>query len=294
MRNRSEWCISRQRAWGVPIPVVYDVGTQEPLLTPANVEHIIEVLAEKGMDHWWVGEAEEFVAPQYRDARAWRKGMDTIDVWFDSGSSWSHVRDEVGAEREAAGKPLTDVYLEGVDQHRGWFQSSLLTAIATAPEGSPPRAPYAEVITHDFVVDKRSNKMSKSLGNVIHPLFLINGGVKKNDVAFGTDPLRFWAAQADYSSIVRISPLIVKHASQALSKLRNSARFMLANLPPPEEVPPLKEQELSLVSRPDASLRYLFLTLPLPQLDRHVLHELFLLDKGCREAYEAYDFAFGE
>lgn len=233
----------------MPIPVVYDADTDEALITPENVDHIIAVLAEKGTDYWWQGAADEFVAPQYQDEfKAWRKGTDTIDVWFDSGSSWANLSQQVEGERD--GQPLADVYLEGSDQHRGWFQSSLLTRIGVQDtEGSssgPVLPPYANVVTHGFVTDRRGWKMSKSLKNVLGPEFFIEGGRKRNEPAYGADPLRFWAASADYTKSVPIGTLIIKHADQALRKIRNTARFMVANLSG-ADIPRLEDAKLSLV-----------------------------------------------
>lgn len=278
IRRRNEWCISRQRAWGVPIPVVYNAENDEALLTPANIDHIIATLKEKGTDYWWEGTADEFVAQEHKhEAREWRKGTDTVDVWFDSGSSWSLLCGE-----KPANKPVANVYLEGTDQHRGWFQSSLLTYVATqdSSEGATVCAPYGTVLTHGFVVDKRGQKMSKSIGNVISPLHFVEGGPKKkSDPAYGTDVLRLWAARGDYTADIPVGTLIVKHASEALRKLRNTARFMLANLPTPSES--------------DASGK----AFPLPKqreemtlLDRYILHQLYTLDQTCQSAYDSFDF----
>lgn len=248
MRGRSEWCISRQRAWGVPIPVVYDQATDEPLLTEANISHIAGVLEKRGTDYWWEGGAEEFVAPEHQQpGKSWRKGLDTVDVWFDSGVSWSLIRD-IAAPGEASdtpSRPIADVYLEGSDQHRGWFQSSLLTAIATAPEGKAV-APYANLISHGFVVDKNGRKMSKSIGNVISPLTMLLGGPETQHPAYGADVLRLWAAKSDYTTDLPVGTLIIKNISDAMRKFRNTARFMLANIPA-GKVPPLVKEELSLV-----------------------------------------------
>lgn len=184
--GRSEWCISRQRAWGVPIPVLYssspEGGHEVPLLTPSNVDHIVRVLSEagKGTDYWWDGPAEEFVEPaELERARSegrttWRKGMDTLDVWFDSGCSWTLLREE--GLQPAGGGPVADVYFEGSDQHRGWFQSSLLTSIASSEPGQTPTAPYKDVVTHGMVLDDKGRKMSKSLGNIVSPKVVIDGG----------------------------------------------------------------------------------------------------------------------
>ncbi|MCO5575609.1 hypothetical protein L7F22_029411 [Adiantum nelumboides] len=183
---------------------------------------------------------------------------------------------------EASHKPVANVYLEGTDQHRGWFQSSLLTYVATqdSSEGATVCAPYGTVLTHGFVVDKRGQKMSKSIGNVISPLHFVEGGPKKkSDPAYGTDVLRLWAARGDYTADIPVGTLIVKHASEALRKLRNTARFMLANLPTPSES--------------DASGK----AFPLPKqreemtlLDRYILHQLYTLDQTCQSAYDSFDF----
>lgn len=188
VRGRSEWCISRQRAWGVPIPVVYssspEGGREVPLLTPSNVDHIVGVLAKngRGTDYWWDGPAEEFVEPaEVERARAdgrtvWRKGMDTLDVWFDSGCSWTLLRERGLRDQPQESGPVADVYFEGSDQHRGWFQSSLLTSIASAKAGQMPTAPYKDVVTHGMVLDDKGRKMSKSLGNIVSPKVVIDGG----------------------------------------------------------------------------------------------------------------------
>ncbi len=251
VKGRSEWCISRQRAWGLPIPVLYDEASGEPLLNLENVKHIANVLKDKGMDHWWIGEADEFVADRFKqEGKVWRKGTDTIDVWFDSGSSWSTIAgllEQEGLDVETSGSPVADVYLEGSDQHRGWFQSSLLTRIATCAEGAPRQAPYRDVITHGMVVDKDGKKMSKSIGNVISPLEFIHGNPKTGIPAYGTDVLRLWVARSDYTRESPVGIEIMKKASDALRKLRNTARFMLANLGA-EAPAPLDKVQLDLVS----------------------------------------------
>ncbi|SPO27199.1 probable ISM1 - isoleucine--tRNA ligase, mitochondrial [Ustilago trichophora] len=278
--GRSEWCISRQRVWGVPIPVLYDAVTDEALMTVENIEHIASVLETEGTDYWWKADAEVFVAPQHRDEkRSWRKGQDTVDVWFDSGTSWATLKDQLALESGASAHPrqgsIADVYLEGSDQHRGWFQSSLITAVATTPEGQKPVAPYKTVVTHGYVLDNESRKMSKSLGNVVSPLSIIQGGKGgkgADEPAYGVDVLRLWVARSDYTTDPPIGDVIISKTAETLRKLRNTARFMLANLPAAGNVAPLDRAKMKL-------------------LDRFVMQELYELERACAAAYEAYDFA---
>ena len=229
--RRSEWCVSRQRAWGVPLPIVYDEATGEPLCTRENIEYIIGVLEEHGScDAWWTLPAERFVAPAHRSkGRRWATRKDTLDVWFDSGTSWSVLAQARGAaSAEALTRPAAHVYLEGTDQHRGWFQSSLLTRVSAGGPGTA--APYERLVTHGFVVDSAGRKMSKSLGNVVAPGNVLYGSDDGQYAALGTDVLRWWAAKADYTRDIPVSPLIMKHASDEVRKLRNTARFLLANV----------------------------------------------------------------
>jgi isoleucyl-tRNA synthetase len=163
--SRAEWCISRQRSWGVPIPMLHDENS-EPVVSSQAITHIIAVLSEKGTDHWWTGPIEDFISPAQQSG-VFTKGRDTLDVWFDSGSSWTLL--EEGRLRSAS-LPLADVYLEGSDQHRGWFQSSLLTRLCAADT-----APYGTLITHGFVLDEEGQKMSKSAGNGMSPMDIIHG-----------------------------------------------------------------------------------------------------------------------
>ena len=231
VRERGDWCISRQRTWGVPIPVFYHRETGEVLLNRETLQHIRALIAEHGSDVWWQrDEAGLLPEPWVAEAANWRKGTDTMDVWFDSGSSWAGV---LGGLGELAGDtdatPLNypaDLYLEGSDQHRGWFQSSLLTSVAVNGH-----APYKRVLTHGFTLDEKGRKMSKSLGNVVDPAVLVEGGKnEKQEPAFGADVLRLWVSSVDYSADVPLGPGIVKQLADVYRKVRNTARYLLGNL----------------------------------------------------------------
>jgi isoleucyl-tRNA synthetase len=261
--DRSDWCISRQRSWGVPIPVFYDQETNQPLLTEETINHVKEIIAEKGSDAWWELSVEELLPESYRNnGRTYRKGTDTMDVWFDSGSSWAAV---------AKGRNLkypVDMYLEGSDQHRGWFQSSLLTSVAT--NGI---APYKTVLTHGYVVDENGYKMSKSKGNGIAPELIIAGGNnQKQEPPYGADVLRLWVASVDYTSDVRVGKNIIKQTSEMYRKVRNTARFLLGNL---HDFDPKRDA----VAYAD-----------LPELDKYMLHRLTEVFTEVSEAYESYQF----
>lgn len=184
VRERSEWCISRQRVWGSPIPSLHDTETGEAILTADSMEHIISILEQKGPSYWWTGPVDEFVPPSLRGSgRTFAKGADTIDVWFDSGSSWTmldSIMETTTTQTTTQTSELrlrtADVCLEGSDQHRGWFQSLLLTAVGFTKEGEKARAPFKNLITHGFVLDETGKKMSKSVGNIITPAAIIAGG----------------------------------------------------------------------------------------------------------------------
>ncbi len=262
--DRSDWCISRQRSWGVPIPVFYDEETGEPLLNEETIAHVQAIVAEKGSDAWWELSVEELLPESYRhNGKSYRKGTDTMDVWFDSGSSWGGVL----KEREELRYPA-DIYLEGSDQHRGWFQSSLLTSVAT--NGC---APYKTVLTHGFTLDEQGRKMSKSLGNVIDPAIVIEGGKnQKEEPPYGADVLRLWASSVDYSTDVPISKNILKQMGDVRNKIRNTARFLLGNLhdfDPAKDAVPYEQ---------------------LPELDRYMLHRMTEVFGEVKEAFENYQF----
>mmetsp|Transcript_18938 Transcript_18938/g.57217 ORF Transcript_18938/g.57217 Transcript_18938/m.57217 type:complete len:748 (+) Transcript_18938:3-2246(+) len=181
VKGRAEWCLSRQRPWGVPLPAFYHVSTGEVLLTSETVAHVADLVELHGSDAWWTLPTAELLPPsRAHEAALWMRGTDTLDVWFDSGCSWAALAARRGlAPPQAAGAPVADIYLEGSDQHRGWFQSSLLTRVASAQAQGAGEArsaaPFARVVTHGFVVDEFGVKMSKSRGNVIRPMELIDG-----------------------------------------------------------------------------------------------------------------------
>ncbi len=220
--DRGDWCISRQRSWGVPIPVFYERDGDKVLLNSITLDHIYNLILKFGADIWWEKDESELLPKEYlKEASRWQKGTDTMDVWFDSGSSWSGVI----RKKEQFNFPV-DLYLEGSDQHRGWFQSSLLTSVAVT--GKPP---YKKVLTHGFALDENGRKMSKSLGNVVDPSVIINGGPnQKLEPAYGADVLRLWVSSVDYSVDVPIGKNILRQISDVYRKIRNTARYLLGNL----------------------------------------------------------------
>ena len=216
--GRTDWCISRQRAWGVPIPVFYCEECGEAVVTDETIENVAKMFEKESSDAWVKHSAEEllpngFVCPKC-GKKHFRKEKDIMDVWFDSGVTWRAV---VEKRFDELGHTPVDMYLEGSDQHRGWFQSSLLTSIAT--QG---KAPYKTVLTHGFVFGEDGRKMSKSLGNYIRPDDII-----KN---YGADILRLWAASVDYRNDTKIGDNIIKQLAEIFKKTRNTARFLLGNI----------------------------------------------------------------
>lgn len=213
--ERSDWCISRQRIWGVPIPIFFCKKCGKPLVNEQTIKLVSDLFREKGSNAWFEMDASEILPSDIHcecGCGEFDKETDTMDVWFDSGSSWAAVIEQ----RE--GQPIpVDVYLEGNDQYRGWFQSSMLTAIAT--KGI---APYKTVITHGMIVDEERQKMSKSLGNGISPQEILD--------QYGADILRLWVSSADYRQDMRISKEMFKHLAQNYLKIRNTARYILGNL----------------------------------------------------------------
>lgn len=262
--ERSDWCISRQRNWGVPIPVFYDEETGEPLLNQETIAHVQKIVAAKGSDAWWELSAQELLPEKYHNnGRSYRKGTDTMDVWFDSGSSWAAVLEQRPELRYPA-----DMYLEGSDQHRGWFQSSLLTSVAVNN-----RAPYKTVLTHGFALDEQGRKQSKSLGNVVDPKIVIGGGKnQKEEPPYGSDVLRLWVSSVDYTSDVPLGKSILKQLADVRSKIRNTARFLLGNLhdfDPEKDSVPFEQ---------------------LPELDRYMLHRITEVFNEVTKAFDSFQF----
>ena len=269
--ERGDWCISRQRTWGVPIPVFYHRETGEVLLNEATLSHIQGLIAEHGADVWWEHDEAGLLPEAYAaEAAQWRKGTDTMDVWFDSGSSWAGVLGGIaGSESRAPELHYpADLYLEGSDQHRGWFQSSLLTSVAVNGH-----APYKRVLTHGFTLDEKGRKMSKSLGNVVDPAVLVEGGKnEKQEPAFGADVLRLWVSSVDYSADVPLGPGIVKQLADVYRKVRNTARYLLGNLhdfDPARDAVPYAE---------------------LPLLDQWMLQRTAALIDGVSGDFERFEF----
>lgn len=264
IESRSDWCISRQRTWGVPIPVFYHRQTRETLMNKETLDYIQELFKIHGSDCWWNLSVEELLPPSYRSqAHDYVKGEDTMDVWFDSGTSWAGVCQS----REGLKFPA-DLYLEGSDQHRGWFQSSLLTAMA-----SQGMSPYRQVLTHGFVLDEQGKKMSKSLGNVIDPKIVIEGSTGKNaSVGYGADTLRLWVAGVDYADDVCIGEKLMKQTSDNYRKFRNVLRFLVGSI---HDFDPQKHA----VSY-DA----------LPSIDRYLLGKLSKVMDEVEGYYNVYQF----
>jgi isoleucyl-tRNA synthetase len=258
IENRPDWCVSRQRAWGIPITVFYCQSCKQPLVDQATIDHIARLFEEKGADVWFEEEANYLLSKGTQCAQCggkdFAKEMDILDVWFDSGVSYAAVLEK----RKELEFPAS-LYLEGSDQHRGWFHSSLLTSV-----GTRGCAPYRSVLTHGFVVDGEGKKMSKSAGNVIAPEEVIN--------QLGADVLRLWVAAEDYKDDIKISKEILKRLADSYFRIRNTFRFLLGNL---YDFHPERDR----VSYPE-----------LHEMDRWALHELHKLIARIREAYERFEF----
>ncbi|MGQ0794379.1 MAG: isoleucine--tRNA ligase [Deltaproteobacteria bacterium] len=258
IENRPDWCVSRQRAWGVPIPVFYCGSCGEMLMGGEISSHISRIFESEGADAWFTREASELVPQGMTCGKcgggSFSKETDILDVWFDSGSSFAAV-----CERRAELSMPADMYLEGSDQHRGWFHSSLLVAV-----GTRGRAPYKSVLTHGFVVDKEGEKMSKSKGNVTVPAEII----KK----YGAEILRLWTAAEDYRGDIRISSEILERLTEAYRKIRNTFRYLLSNI---HDFDPSTH-----------SVAYE----NLEEIDKWILHRLGTSTGKIRRAYDEYEF----
>lgn len=259
VESRSDWCISRQRAWGVPIPVFYCKKCQKELISSEVIEHIAKIFEVESSDAW-VKRTEEELLPAGTKCECGNdtfvKENDIMDVWFDSGITYTAVCDE--RYELLRGTPV-ELYLEGSDQHRGWFQTSLLTSVSAFG-----MAPYKTVLTHGFVLDASGRKMSKSLGNVVDPQKVVG--------KYGADVLRMWAASVDYTKDVRIGDNIVLQLVEVYKKLRNTCRFLLGNL---HNFDP----ERDLVSYEELS-----------ELDKYTLHKLQMLKMQIVDAFDNYEF----
>ncbi len=258
VRERADWCISRQRLWGVPIPIFYCESCGEPIIDRSFIQAVSDLFRKEGSDGWYAHEADEILPDgatcPHCGGHHFRKESDIMDVWFDSGTSHAAVLDG----RDYLKWPA-DLYMEGGDQYRGWFQSSLLTAVAWRGE-----APYKCVLTHGWTVDGEGKKMSKSLGNVILPEEVVKD--------YGADILRLWVASLDYRVDVRLSKEILKQLSEAYRKIRNTARFILGNIhdfsPDTDSV---KDEAFE-------------------DIDRWALFRLNEIVEQVRNAYEAFEF----
>ena len=275
LENRPDWCISRQRSWGLPTPAFYSADGSATLLTPASVRAVARRIAEAGSDAWFQESPEQILkhydyasdkdAPRGLDLAALKKSSDIFDVWFESGCSWSAV-----IEKQCAQKVPTDLYLEGSDQHRGWFQVSMLTCLGA--RGTPP---YKRLLTHGFIVDKDGRKMSKSLGNTIEVEDLMK--------EFGADVCRWWAATVDYTGDIRADKSFFAAAGEAYRKVRNTLRFMLSNLDDFVAADPAKACSCGGFCVPLEKLAP-------TSLEAWVLSEYNGVSAAAREAYERYDF----
>jgi len=257
LEARPDWCISRQRSWGVPLPVFYCQRCREALLSQALCDHIGSIFLREGSDAWFTRPVSELLPPGLScpscGAKEFTREEDILDVWFDSGVSHAAV---VETDSRLAGR--ADLYLEGSDQHRGWFHTALLTSVATRG-----RAPYGSVLTHGFTLDGKGRKMSKSMGNVVAPQEIFQ--------RYGAEVLRLWVAAEDYREDVRISDEILNRLVEAYRKLRNTTRFLMSNL---YDFDPNKDT----VAPAD-----------LDELDRWILHQTQGLLGRCREAYEKFE-----
>jgi len=255
IETRPDWCISRQRIWGVPLPLFVSKKTKEPLKDLEVIENIAKIYENEGSDCWFTDDPQKFLGKKYRK-EDYIKTTDIVEVWFDSGASHSYVLEK----RKDLAWPAS-MYLEGSDQHRGWFHSSLLESC-----GTRGRAPYNSILTHGFVVDGKGLKMSKSTGNVIAPQDIL----KK----YGADILRTWVAASDYSEDLKLDHSILEQHAESYRKIRNTFRFLLGNLKDKKNNFDLNSKEIE----------------KWPELERFILHQIFLLNKNFKKYFKEYNF----
>jgi len=255
IETRPDWCISRQRIWGVPLPLFVSKKTKEPLRDSGVIENIAKIYEQEGADGWFTDDPQKFLGKKYRK-EDYIKSSDIVEVWFDSGATHSYVLEK----RKDLAWPAS-MYLEGSDQHRGWFHSSLLESC-----GTRGKAPFKSILTHGFVVDGKGLKMSKSTGNIISPEDIL----KK----YGADILRAWVAASDYSEDLRLDYSILEQHAESYRKIRNTFRFLLGNL---------KDEKVNFDLRSKEIEKW-------PELERYVLHQIFTLDKNCKKYLREYNF----
>uniref|UniRef100_UPI00358E78C0 LOW QUALITY PROTEIN: isoleucine--tRNA ligase, mitochondrial n=1 Tax=Myxine glutinosa TaxID=7769 RepID=UPI00358E78C0 len=265
--QRTYWCISRQRSWGVPIPVFYSCQSHQALINKHTVQHVAKLVRDHGTDCWWTLPLQELLPNALLEKSGksteeeFERGVDIMDVWFDSGSSWASVLESVDH--------CSDLYLEGKDQLSGWFQSSLLLSCAAKKS-----APYRSLLVHGFATGEDGQKMSKSRGNVVDPMVVVNGGTDKTkEPAYGADVLRWWAAESNVYSDVVVGPSVLKRAEDSVFGIRNTLRFLLGSLsdfcPTTDGVPHDSMQVI----------------------DQYLLHQLHEFNMQVTEAYKNFDYS---
>ncbi len=255
IETRPDWCVSRQRVWGVPIPVFMSKKTNKVLIDEEVTENIANIFEKEGADCWFEDDAQKFLGKKYESAD-YEKMNDIVEVWFDSGSTHSYVLEK----RDDLTWPAS-MYLEGSDQHRGWFHSSLLESC-----GTRGRAPFNSILSHGFVVDGKGLKMSKSLGNIMAPEDIL----KK----YGADILRIWVAASDYAEDLRIDSSILEQHAESYRKIRNTFRYILGNIKDNHEKVDFEKLEIN----------------KLPELEQYMLHKLYCLNENFNKNFKKYNF----